>query len=82
MSAGQARRFSWYTPEGVDDYRDRMAKVVNFYTDGAYKKRIWKLDKEGVKYNNVDVRDEMREKVKEGLRNSRKTIEDWEKYSE
>jgi len=78
MSVTQARRFQWRIPEIVHLTEARMRDLTSRFTLGATKARTMKLERLGIRYDWREVFDEMMEKVKEGLRRSRKKIEDWE----
>lgn len=80
MSVSQSNRFKWLTPESIIIKRGTMQSVTQFLTEGAYEARRVSLDKQGISYKDLEIWEEMNKAVKDGLRKSKKEMEEWEEY--
>lgn len=80
MSVSQSNRFKWLTPETIMIKRGSIQTVVQFLTEGAFVAKKVSLDKQGISYRDLELYEEMNQKVKDGLRKSKKELEEWEEY--
>ena len=80
VSSVQARRFSWYSPKAAGNVITVMDKKVDFLSKG------WmgiQAEKRGLTFeelNTPEMWEMAREQIREGLRHSIKTYEEWELY--
>ncbi len=80
MSREQARRFEWQTPEKATEAQVRTESVVRQLSEGLVTIRERSARARGEEWDaDVEIK-RAQEDVKTGLRKSRKTLEDWEKY--
>lgn len=82
MSQSQAMRFSWSAPDTVKDVSRRMTILVDYLSDGVYLNLRARAERDGEIWDEQDLRRRAREAILEGLENSNKNVEDWERYVE
>lgn len=80
MSTEQARRFSWLTPTKAREAETTMKDIVDKMTEGALTASGDKAIREGLSFDTEAMRKHYNWQIKEGLRESTKTLEEWENY--
>jgi len=80
FSATQANRFKWYVPETVLDVTEIITDKVNSMAVGYVGHKTEGIGGEFTQEQLRGFFDEGVEKVKEGLRKSYKTFEQWDNY--
>lgn len=82
FSASQADRFKWYTPESVNLKIGIMKEIVTTSTAMVVGQRMARDQKQGIFNSLTSYWEKAKEDVQEGFRQSKKTMDDWEKYYE
>lgn len=77
FSATQARRFSRYAAESISLKIGEMKLLVNRFTTGAVAMEIGKLQREGISYDIDDLWNDMKQRIIEGLQDSKEPVEEF-----
>lgn len=80
MSTSQARRFSWMSPESASRIEKKMSTMVDMMTEGSLTNSQIAHERRGLAFDRDAVRQDYKWSIQEGLRNSDKTLEEWENY--
>lgn len=78
LSSYKADRYKWYRPESIMEIKNRVGSVVSYLTNVRLQSHLTHLDNEGVSYDLEYEAQEIEEGIKESLRKSKKSVEDWE----
>ena len=77
FSAVQARRYSRYAAESIGLKIAEMKLLVNRFTVGAVGMEIAKLQRLGISYDEDQLWDDMKQKIIEGLQDSKEPVEEF-----
>lgn len=80
MSARQARRFRGGSMATIGELKSRMDSIQDYLSEGAFASMKKARDIRGIAYDEDLLMSDAQDAVYNGLRRSRKTIEDWENY--
>lgn len=82
VSVEEARLFRYMSPSMVVSIEARMRTLADILTAGAYANQARRLEKEGISYDETELWKQARESVEQGLRKSKKPIDEKERYIE
>lgn len=80
MNTSQATRFSGQSVETVTNAQFKVSRIIDHLTGGILGSRKQKLQARGLAWDEDFEYEKARASIWEGLRTSRKTIEQWEGY--